>query len=148
MTAVHDPHLACAAFLAGHWLGRSGEMEIEELWLSPRGGVAEGVVRVVKNDNVHTLEYVLISSEDQRVVLRFNHFNRDYSTWEKDGPVELVLRKADDAELVFTNMRSPVRYAAEVGYRLAGPDAMTSWIVAVDEDGAHTRISFDYKRAS
>lgn len=148
MTAVHDPDLAPAALLAGHWLGRNGDLEIEELWLAPRDGVAEGIVRVMKNGGVHTLEYMLITLEDQKVVLRFNHFNRDYSTWEKDGPIELVLSKADDAEMVFTNTRSPIRHAAEVGYRLAGPDAMTSWIVAVDGNGARSRVSFEYRRVS
>ena len=143
-----DPALASAAFLAGHWLGRNGEFEIEELWLAPRGGVTEGVVRVMQDGSVHTLEYVMISVEEQRTVLRFNHFNRDYTTLENDGPIELVLSSAGDGEIIFTNTRSPIRHAAEVGYRLAGPDAMASWIVAVGEDGMQTRVSFDYKRVS
>lgn len=139
--------MAYAGFLAGHWLGRSGDLEIEELWLAPRGSVAEGVVRVLRDGAVHTLEYVLISAEDDRVVLRFNHFNSDYSIWETDGPIELVLSSAAEDAIIFTNVRSPIRHAAEVGYQRTGPDAMTSWIVAVGEDGARTRISFDYERA-
>lgn len=140
--------LAPAALLAGHWLGRNGDLEIEELWLAPRDGVSEGVVRAMKDGSVHTLEYVLISTENDRVVLRFNHFNRDYTTWEKDGPIELELSNAGDTEMVFSNARSPVLHAAECGYRFAGSDAMTSWIVSVDADGARTRHSFDYRRVS
>jgi hypothetical protein len=148
MAPVRDPHLVCASFLAGHWLSRGVDLELEELWLAPRGGVAEGVVRATKAESVHTLEYILISAEGERVVLRFNHFNRDFTTWEKDGPIELVLSSAGENELTFTNTRSPVRHAAEVGYRLTDPDAMTSWIVAVDENGAQTRLSFDYRKVS
>lgn len=146
--AVRDPHLASANFLAGHWLSHGDDLDIEELWLAPRGGVSEGVVRVTKGGSVHTLEYILISAENERVVLRFNHFNRDYTTWEKDGPIELVLSSADENQIIFTNTRSPVRHAAEVGYRLTSPNAMTSWIVSVDDYGAQTRLSFDYRKAS
>lgn len=148
MPSIDDQNLACAVFLAGHWHGRHGELEIEELWLAPRGGVAEGVVRVMKDGSVHTLEYLVISAEDGRVVLRFNHFNRDYSTWEDDGPIELVLDKADATEMIFIHARAPVRHAAEVGYRLTGPHTMTSWIKSVDGHGAQTRIAFDYSKVA
>jgi hypothetical protein len=144
--AVIDPQLACARFLAGQWLGRGGDLEIEELWLAPRGGVAEGVVRVMKNGGVHTLEYIVISAETERVVLRFNHFNRDYSTWETDGPIELVLDRAAEGEAIFTSNRSPLRHAAEVGYKLTSPGAMMSWIDSVSEDGAKRRFTFEYTK--
>jgi len=143
---VIDPDLACARFLAGHWLGRSGDLEIEELWLAPRGGVAEGVVRVTKDGGVHTLEYLLISAEADRVALRFNHFNRDYTTWESDGPIELVLAQAADGEMIFESNCSPARHAAAAGYRLTGPGAMTSWIDSVSEDGAKVRYTFEYAK--
>lgn len=145
---VRDPHLTSTAFLAGHWLGRAGDLEIEELWLAPRGGVAEGVVRVMEGGSVHTLEFVLISVEESRVSLRFNHFNRDYTTWETDGPIELTLTTAAPNEAIFSNLSSPPRHAAEVGYRLTGPHAMTSWIVVLNDNGETARVTFDYERVN
>lgn len=147
-TPVRDPHLASAAFLAGYWLGRSNDLEIEELWLAPRGGVAEGVVRVMRDGKLHTLEYVLISAEEERVALRFNHYNSDYTTWETDGPIELTLTSASETEMIFSNLNSPQRHAAEVGYRLTATNAMTSWIVAFDDHGETSRFAFEYERVS
>lgn len=144
--SVIDPDLACARFLAGHWLGRGGDLEIEELWLAPRGGVAEGVVRVMKDGGVHALEYLLISAEADRVVLRFNHFNGDYTTWESKGPIELVLTQAADSEMIFESNCPPAYHAAAAGYRLTGPGVMTSWIDSVSEDGETTRFTFEYAK--
>jgi hypothetical protein len=143
--AVHDPDLSCARFLAGHWLGRSQDLEIEELWLAPKGGVAEGVVRVMKDGAVHTLEYLLITAETDRVLLRFNHFNRDYSTWERNGPIELVLSKASEREMIFLTTDETPRHASEVGYKLTSPSELTSWIIPVGEN-LPARVTFDYKR--
>ena len=39
-------------FLAGHWRGGRSDVVIEEMWLAPAGGVAQGVVRLLKGGEV------------------------------------------------------------------------------------------------
>lgn len=134
------------AFLAGHWRGEHEDIVIEEMWLAPKGGVAQATVRLVKADKVGTIELIVVSAEHDRVVMRYNHFLPDYRTWETDGPIELTLTEARDGEVVFTNLSRSARHAQEMGYRRTAPDALTSWVVAIAQDGAQTRHSFDFRR--
>jgi hypothetical protein len=118
------------------------------MWLAPAGGVAQGTVRLVQADKVGTIELIVVAAERDRVVMRYNHFDPDYRTWEGDGPITLTLTRADGAEVVFTNLAQPPRHAAEMGYRCETPDAMTSWVVTLDGPGAPQRLSFDFRRVA
>jgi hypothetical protein len=134
------------AFLAGHWRGEAFGGIIEEMWLAPSGGVAQATVRLVASGKLHTIELIVVADEGDRVVMRYNHFRPDYTTWETGGPIALTLTGARDGEVVFTNLAEPQHDAAEAGYRMTGADALNSWVVAIDAEGAHTRHSFDYRR--
>jgi hypothetical protein len=136
------------AFLAGHWRGERGGIVIEEMWLAPAGGIAQGAVRLLNQNQVGTIELIIVSAENDRVVMRYNHFNSDYRTWEKDGPIALTMTKADDGEIVFSNTDQPARHASEVGYRRTSGDTMNSWVIAIDANGASTQHNFDYRRVS
>jgi hypothetical protein len=136
------------AFLAGHWRGERDGVVLEEMWLAPSAGVAQGSVRLVRQEHVGTIELIVVAAERDRVVMRYNHFHPDYRTWEDDGPITLTLTRAHDAEVVFTNLDQPPRHAAEMGYRCETPDTMTSWVVTLDGPGAPQRLSFDYRRVA
>ncbi len=145
MTPLPPSALEQLQFLAGHWRGAFNDAVIEEMWLAPRGGVAQATVRLVQGEETHTIELIVVSAENDRVVMRFNHFNRDLSTWERDGPITLTLTGARGDEVVFTNLETPARHAVEVGYR-AEAERMTSWVVALNDNGTRTRHEFDYRR--
>jgi hypothetical protein len=136
------------AFLAGHWRGGRSDIVIEEMWLAPAGGVVQGAVRLLKGGEVGTIELIVVAAESDRVVMRYNHFYTDCRPWEKDGPIELVLTKAEADEVVFSSFAHPPRHAAEMGYRLTGPDALNSWVIAVDANGARAQHDFDFRRVS
>ncbi len=136
------------AFLAGHWRGGRGDIVIEEMWLAPAGGVAQATVRLLKGGEVGTIELIVVAAESDRVVMRYNHFYHDCRTWESDGPIALTLTKADDREVVFTNLAHPPRHAAEMGYRKIGPDTMNSWVIVIGADGARAQHDFDFQRVS
>lgn len=73
-------------WLVGDWR-QSGESNFaQETWLPPMAGSMPGVFRLVNDGRLVVHEYILISEEPGRVVLRFKHYNPDYSTWEGDGP--------------------------------------------------------------
>jgi hypothetical protein len=136
------------AFLAGHWRCGRGDIVIEEMWLAPAGGVAQASVRLLNRGEIGTIELIVVAAESDRVVMRYNHFCTDYSTWERDGPIELTLTKAEGEEIVFTNLAHPPRHASEMGYRQTGPDAMNSWVIVIDADGKLAQHSFDYERVA
>jgi hypothetical protein len=150
MTATPLPPSALdkMAFLAGHWRGDLDGGAIEEMWLPPSAGVAQATVRLVRDGEVKTIELIVVAAEKDRVVMRFNHFRPDYGVEESDGPIELTLTRARDGEVVFDNLSSPPRHAAEMGYRSDGPDRMTSWIVTLEGPGAPERLSFDYRKVA
>jgi len=136
------------AFLAGHWRGGRSDIVIEEMWLAPAGGVAQGTVRLLKGGEIGTIELIVVAAESDRVVMRYNHFYTDCRTWEKDGPIALTLTKAEADEAVFTNLEHPPRHASEMGYKQTGPDALSSWVIAVDANGKLAQHGFDYRRVA
>ena len=74
------------AWLAGDWRQSGDKSFAQEVWLDPMNGSLPGVFRLIQNGRLIVHEYILIAQEDGRIVLRFKHFNADYSTWEGDGP--------------------------------------------------------------
>jgi len=134
------------SILAGHWHGERAGAVIDEMWLAPAGGVAQGTVRLVRQDAVGTIELIIVAAEADRVVMRYNHFYSNCRTREPDGPIELTLSKADKHELVFSNLAHPPRHASEMGYRLTAPDALSSWVIAIEDGGKLSQHDFDFTR--
>jgi hypothetical protein len=146
MTPLPASALDELAFLAGHWRVRRGDIVVEEMWLAPTSGVAQGMVRLLNEGEVGTIELIVVSAEHDRVVMRYNHFYRDLRTWEHEGPIALTLTKASDGEVVFSNHDHPPRHAAEMGYKRTSADTMNSWVLAIAADGKVSQHSFDYQR--
>lgn len=136
------------AFLAGHWRGEHDNVVIEEMWLAPKGGVAQATVRLVQAGKVGTIELIVVAAERDRVVMRYNHFEPDYRTWEDDGPIELTLTEAARRRLVFTNLAATPKHALEMGYESVSNEELTSWVISIRADGARTRHTFDFARAA
>ncbi len=78
--------------------------------------------------------------------MRYKHFHPDYRTWEENGPIALTLTTAREGEVIFTNEQSAPQHAAEMGYRLTGPQSLHSWVVALQPNGSTNRVSFDFFR--
>ena len=148
VTLAPPEDISRMAFLAGHWRGGTGDVVIEEMWLAPAAGLAQGSVRLVENGRVGTIELVLVTAERDRVVMRYNHFQPDYRPWETDGPILLTLTPGGDDEVIFRNVETPPRHALELGYRRRGADAMSSWVIVPRDDGSTARFAFDFTRAA
>lgn len=138
--------LTALTFLAGHWRSEGGNFVIEEIWLPPSAGVAQGMVRLIKDGQVGTIELIVAAAENDRVILRYNHFHSNYQTWESDGPIELTLTSAREDETVFSNLQRPARHAMEMGYRLTSAQTLRSWVMPIDPNGSTSRVSFDYQK--
>lgn len=111
------------AFLEGQWRG-GDSFVFEEVWSAPMGGVMTGMARGVAFDEtgagaLRVLEYIVISEEGDDLVMRFQHFRADYSTWEED-PIILKLTEAGEGSA-----------------RFEGPEGSTVPLIhySIDEDG-------------
>ena len=149
MTATPLPPAALQrlAMLTGHWRGETDAGgAIDEVWLPPVAGVAQGMVQYVEADCIRTIELILVAAESDRVVMRYHHFEPDYRAWEDDGPIALTLMAASADALLFSNLAAHPRHALEMGYRAMDRDTLASWVVAPETDGVATRHEFKFHR--
>ncbi|MEO1252187.1 MAG: DUF6265 family protein [Pseudomonadota bacterium] len=103
VAAAGDHKIDDLSFLKGAWKGGDGDFVFEEIWSAPEGGVMTGMARGVGDGTLRVLEYIVVAEENGGLVMRFKHFNADYSTWE-DGaaPLELTLTALDGTDATFT----------------------------------------------
>jgi hypothetical protein len=76
-----------------------------------------GMARGVSKGELRVLEYIVLSEENGALVMRFKHFNRDYTTWkgEEDAPLELTLTSLKGTDATFaadppTHSVTSIRY--------------------------------------
>jgi hypothetical protein len=94
--------LESLAWLEGHWEAAAFGGTVEEVWLPAGGNSQHGVFRLIVDGEMKFSEFLQVTEEDAGVVLRFEHFNPDYTTWEGAGdPMELKLTEASADRLVF-----------------------------------------------
>lgn len=137
------PSLNGLHWLAGSWRGTGLGGEIEEHWLTASSGTMLGIFRLVRENAKQVIEYVMVSEEPDRVVMRFKHFNTDYTTWENDLPLEFTLVSLSDHEAVFHSEVPGQHSPRRIIYRLTDGGGSLSVVVAgSDEDGRLTE-SFD-----
>lgn len=91
------------AFLQGHWQSSNDGFFFEEIWTGAAGGVMTAMARGTHNHNLAVLEYILITQEENEFVMRFKHFNADYSNWDGEKePITLRLTELSANNAVFT----------------------------------------------
>ena len=105
------------AFLAGHWVGKSGQVEMEEIWTEPKGGVMLGLHRDVAPGKPAFFEFLWIEQRDGRLVYVASPQGR--------GGTEFPLSKVEDSVVVFENLEHD--YPQRIVYRRDG-DRLTARI--------------------
>lgn len=85
-SASFAANLGDLEWLVGDWRQTGDANFAQETWLAPMAGSMPGFFRLMNDGRLVVHEYILIEQEEDRVVLRFKHYNPDYSTWEGDGP--------------------------------------------------------------
>jgi len=110
--AIRRPDLRDLDWMTGHWNADALGGTAEEAWLPSAGNSMHGVFRHTVDGELRFSEFMQVTVEDHDVILRFRHFNPDYSTWEDDGQVmEFRLHEASAGVAVFVaaNEISPDR---------------------------------------
>ncbi len=131
-------------WLAGTWFGQYGNDEVEEQWSTVRAGSMMGVFRWLKDDSVSFYELLVISSDNDRLVMRLKHFNSALvGQEEKDKSVEFVLVELNGREAVF--MQLGKENPPWLIYRLERDDRLVTYF---DTDGDAHRLDdkFVYNR--
>ena len=123
--------LADLGWMAGHWVGKFGEVVMEEFWTTPGGGVMVGLHRDVFPDGSSFFEF-----------LRVVHTERGpayLASPRGAGTTEFVLVRLDGQSAVFENMehdfpqriiyrREGDRLTARVEGQVNGTTKSSEWV--------------------
>lgn len=141
--AGNDP-LDDLAFMTGAW--RGGEDFIfEETWSPPAAGVMTGMARGHQGGALRVLEYIVIAVEADSVVMRFRHFNADYTTWEKDDAlVVLPLTSVKENDVTFS-ADPPSETVESIRYWMPDSETLQADVVLV-EDGEEGGFSLVFTK--
>ena len=143
--ALANPVLQDLAWLEGHWRGGGGDFVFEEIWSAPEGGVMTAMARGVSGGALRVLEYVVIAEEDGALVMRFKHFNADYSTWEgDDAPVTLTLQALEGTDAIFV-AEPPSHTVTSIRYWTPGEDRLQVDVEQI-EDGEKGGFTLLFER--
>ncbi len=144
--AVAEPSIDDLSFLEGHWRGGDENFTFEEIWSAPEGAVMTAMARGVAGGELRVLEYVIVSEEEAGLVMRFKHFNADYSVWagEEDSPLTLVLSRVEGTDATFVS-DPPTHTVKSIRYWM--PDEETLRVdVEQIEDGEPGGFSLIFER--
>ena len=123
------------SWMEGSWFGEGMGGTFEEHWTGASGGTMIGAFRLVVDDQQRISEYLMLTHEDQKIVYRFKHFQKDYTTWEKDGPLEFTLVSVSDHEAVFHSEVADQHSPRRMTYLLTGEHTLTITVEGSDENG-------------
>lgn len=134
-------------WLAGDWRQTGDSDFAQETWLPPLAGSMPGVFRLVNDGRLVVHEYILIVQEGDRVLLRFKHFNADYSTWEGNGPpLTFELSEVRPGFALWKNL-SPSDEAPDLlRYERSGDGLSVTVMDDPAEPGAGEPMTFEFRR--
>ena len=89
------PALGDLGWMAGHWVGHSGDVGMEEFWTTPDGGVMVGLHRDVFPDGSSFFEYLRIVTTKRGLTY--------IASPKGTGTTEFVLVSLDGQSVVFEN---------------------------------------------
>jgi len=133
--ALAEPEATDFSWISGHWCGTSNDVQIEEYWMPPHGGVVLGLARTLKGEETVEFEYTRIVMEGGAPA---------FIAQSEGGAPTSFTRTAGGANWArFEN--SEHDYPTRVEYRREG-DKLHGEIGGPGEDGKELTIPFDYVR--
>lgn len=142
----NDAGIGALGFLEGHWIGGSETFMFEEVWTAPLGDTMTGIARGVRDGQTIVLEFIVIEQTNDGVVMRFKHFNPDYSTWEEDGPIELVMTQTAERDFIF-KAEDPAAEVKSIRYFSSDDNALQVDVVSI-ENGKPDAFTLVFNKAT
>jgi hypothetical protein len=138
------PTLADFAWLEGKWRGDWGPRVAEQVWMPPRAGAMEGLMRVAEGEKTLVAELFSIVEESGGVEFHLRHFTPSLAPWETSAPAILKLTAVDSKKADFENPQNgePKR----IIFRRLDADTYVSHSEIVPEKGEPEVIEIIYHR--
>ena len=129
-------NLEVVKWLSGHWRGEAFGGLIEEVWSPAVGGSMMGAFKLVVDNKVQFYEIETISEENQSLIFRLKHFNKDLKGWEeKDQTIDFKLVKVTENKVYFNGLTLEKISNDEINI-----------YVAIEDGGITTEEKFTYTR--
>lgn len=122
-------------WLVGSWHGEGLGGEFEEHWTRASGGTMMGAFRLVVEDEITVIEYIMITEEEGKIAYRFKHFRPDYTTWEGEQPLDFTLIGLSETEAIFHSDVRDQNAPRRITYRLLDENTLLSEVAGSDENG-------------
>jgi hypothetical protein len=96
-------NLEAIAWLAGSWQGDAFGGTFEETWEAPSAGSMLGMFKHFAKGKVTFYELITIVEENESLIIRLKHFNKDLTGWEeKKVTVDFPLLKVEKNAMHFS----------------------------------------------
>ena len=96
------PSVADLQFMKGRWAGPLGPGTLEETWNDPKAGTMVAVVRMSSAQGTVFVELIIISEENDTLVLRLRQFSPDYEP-RTPGIQKMTMASQTDHSITFTS---------------------------------------------
>ena len=126
------------AWIAGNWQGEALGGITEEIWTAPLGKSRMGSFKLVVNEIVQFYELCTITEENESLLLRIKHFDKDLKGWEeKDQSIEFPLVKIEKNKVYFDGLT----------FEKINEDELNIYVIFKDEGKEEVEMKFNYKSA-
>ena len=132
---LQAPTLETLSWMKGCWETRGPGSVVDERWTAPQAGHMLGLGRTIRGDSLRSYELTIIRVRNGTLVYEAHPSGQE--------PATFTASTATDSMVVFRNPEHD--FPQEVGYRKAGPDAMTAWVLGRINGNAR-RQDFPYRR--
>jgi len=126
------------AWIAGNWQGEALGGITEEIWTAPLGKSMMGSFKLVVNEIVQFYELCTITEENESLLLRIKHFDKDLKGWEeKDQSIEFPLVKIEKNKVYFDGLT----------FEKLTKNELNIYVIFKDEGKEEVEMKFNYKSA-
>lgn len=125
-------------WIAGHWEGEALGGITEEVWTAPLGKSMMGSFKLVVDGVVQFYELCTITEENESILLRIKHFDKDLKGWEeKDASIEFPLVKIEKNKVYFNGLT----------FEKLNKNELNIYVIFKDEGKEEIEMKFNYKLA-
>ena len=126
------------SWLVGNWIGEAFGSQMEEVWNPPSAGSMVGMFKVYhQDDGVSFYELMLLTQQNDSLVLKVKHFTKDFIAWEsKEDFVSFPLVKVEANAIHFSGL----------SFYRDGDNKINGYIVLKQKDGTKTEELLAYRR--
>ncbi|WP_340077162.1 DUF6265 family protein [Leptobacterium sp. I13] len=124
-------------WMEGSWRGKAFGGITEEVWTPPLGGTMMGAFKLVVNNKPSFYELLILSEENETLMLRLKHFHANLMGWEeKDKTVDFPLVKVTPNKVYFDQFT----------FEKVDDNEVNLYVVISNRDKNKREVKFNYKR--